>query len=178
MGKEGAKRAGGEISGQYLPPALPEHGDHAAETTKGEDAEKRSPYSGASQRGVDYLPQMRAVPAHFFRFGRIALNSLDLRKRFVRSSGRLGDAILYAGARLPQRTSKNNGRADNERYDSQRGRGQTTVGYREQDDSADQEQGLSRELGEIVAEDRLQDRSVRREATGELTSSALGEESG
>ena len=121
---------------------------------------------------------MRAVPAHFLRFGRIALNSLDLRKRFVRSSGRLGDPILYAGARLPQRTSKHNGRADNERYDRQCGCGQTAVGDREQDDSADQEQGLSRELGEIVAEDGLQDRSVRREATGELTSSALGEESG
>jgi hypothetical protein len=50
--------------------------------------------------------------------------------------------------------------------------------HREQHDSADQKQGLPRELRQIVAEHRLQHRGIGRQPAGELSRSSLGEESG
>src|SRR5690349_4672681 len=81
--KERDESASGETSLKYLTTALPQHGDDSVKTAEGENSEERSANSGASQRSRHDIGEVRSVAADFFRLRGIALDSFDLRERFV-----------------------------------------------------------------------------------------------
>src|ERR1041385_1282640 len=119
---------------------------------------------------------MRSVPTHFLAFSRVALNGLDLRECFVRGAGRFCDAILHSRARFAKCASKHERRTDDDWYYGESRRSKTGIGEDEKDDAADQKERLSRELGQIVAEYRLQNGRVRGQSTCQLTGASFGEE--
>ena len=119
--------------------------------------------------------EVRSVSANFLGLSRVTLHRPYLRECFVGRTGRLGHTILNACAGAPKRTPEEKRRADDQRHNRERRCGKRRVRENEQHDSADQKQRLSRKLGQVVAEYRLQNGCVSGEPARELACSALGE---
>ena len=158
--------------------ALPHHGDDAAERAKGDDTEENAADARPSDRRRYDIGEVSVVPSYLLFLAREALHDPDLAEGLLRRSHRLGDAVLDARARAPQHAAEEHRRADDDRHDGESRRRQARVRERQHHDAADEIQRLARELGELVAEHRLEERCIGRQPARQLTAPPVGEEAG
>ena len=172
------ERPGGERSLEHQPPALPQHRDHATKCAEGEDPEEHRPDPRPVHRRRDHVRHVRRVAPRFFRLARKALHRPDLRECLFRRPCRLRDAILHSGARPLEHPSEQERGSDHYRHNRQSRRRQLRVRHRQQHHSAYQEERLSRELRQIVAQHGLYHHGVGRETADQLSGALFGKESG